>query len=442
MIVILWNIIEYTATIIECLICADFSVKFFQPKSQKAKNICFISVFIYDAAVTILLNSLMLYEGALGFIRVIGNFLIMLAYVRGSFFQKAMAAVLVEAALLLVSYTSINSMVLLFDISIGDIVQKQGFMRFLCIFVTRFLFFMFTRLMIKIKRKDTYLLSIWEWLAMLIVFLITVFVEMEIFNVTLTHELSLSDPSVLAAAVALIFVNVFIYALMIRISRKNTDRIGFMIDKMQLEVYKKQLYETEKQYNDIKAIRHDIKNHLQCVSTLLNKNEIDQAKDYIKDMLENKLDFDYQQVRSGNRAVDVVANTKIYECRNRKIKTVIGVSLISLDMDDLDICIVLGNLLDNAIEACEKLDEDDRIIYLDITQQKSYVKMIIRNPICESVLENNPEFKTSKPDVKSHGYGIKSVREVIARNSGMIDFYENNGYFIAEAWRAGKEAFD
>ena len=79
MIVMLWNIIEYTATIIECLICADFSVKFFQPKSQKAKNICFISVFIYDAAVTILLNSLMLYEGALGFIRVIGNFLIMLA---------------------------------------------------------------------------------------------------------------------------------------------------------------------------------------------------------------------------------------------------------------------------------------------------------------------------------------------------------------------------
>ncbi len=429
----MWNIIEYAATIIECVICADFAVRFLNPKTTKHKVLCFILIVLFDAMVTTTLNRIVSFEGVLGFIRIIGNFLTVFLFTKGTIFEKILLPVLIDTGLLIISFVSLNTMSFIFDISATDLINSAGLIRIIILFITKFAFFIFTRLMIKIKQNDIYMLSLTEWITLILVFIVTVFAEMEICSVILKYNLSTDNPSIVAVVLGLIFVNIVTYILLVRISKSNTERTMLLIDKMQLENYKNQLAETEKQYNDMKTLRHDMRNHLQCISELVSKGDVVQAKTYISDMLENKLNFVYQFVSTGNKVLNVIANTKLTECKNENIITNINVSNFNLNIDDVDLCIILGNLFDNAIEACRR-NIKDKIICFEISQIKSYVKIVIKNSIEKSVLENNPKLITNKSEGIIHGIGLRSVKETISKHEGMIDFYEKEDFFIVDVW--------
>ncbi|MCD8188517.1 MAG: ATP-binding protein [Ruminococcus sp.] len=150
-------------------------------------------------------------------------------------------------------------------------------------------------------------------------------------------------------------------------------------------------------------------------------------------MLDNKLNFKYDSVNTGNRVVDIVSNTKLMQCRNEDISVIVCSSKFETDIKDVDMCSLLGNIFDNAIEACRKV-EKNREIYFEITQQKKYIHIILKNSIKKSVLESNPELKTTKVQKKIHGYGLKSVRDIVNKYNGMIEIYEKNGLFIMDIW--------
>lgn len=92
--------------------------------------------------------------------------------------------------------------------------------------------------------------------------------------------------------------------------------------------------------------------------------------------------------------------------------------------------ILLSNLLDNAIEA-EKLQTEKQQIALKMFVYKDSMNIIVENYIEESVLQKNPNLKTSKHDKKGHGIGIDSVKELVRRENGTIAFFEENGNFVA-----------
>lgn len=429
----IWNIIEYTATLIECLISADFISRFLNYKNKKYGLTGFASIVIFDFFITNLLNQYILFEGTLGFVRIIGNIIIALFFMESSVFEKIVVCTLSDIALLIISFLSLNILSGIFGFTVPELIEMNGLIRIINLFVTKFVFFMFTRIMIAIKKKDAYTLYLTEWIILIIIFFITVFAEMKIFDIAVEFKLSASDPSILSVGSGLFLIDILVYILMSRISRKNMERTRLLIDKMQLDVYKDRLAETQKQYNEIKAIRHDMKNHLQCILSLMKKNEHDKSQEYVEDMLENKLDFVYQYIDTNNNIINVISNAKLSLCRNEKIKTVVNISSFRLEMDDSDICIILGNIFDNAIEACKKIDED-KMIYFEISQKKGYVNFIIKNSIKKSVLKSNPHLKTNKLNAIWHGIGLKSVKETVSRYGGMIDFYENNNLFVTDIW--------
>ena len=426
----IWNIIEYTATLIECLISADFISRFLNYKNKKYGLIILV---IFDFFITNLLNQYVLFEGALGFVRIIGNVIIALIFMKSSVFEKIVVCTLSDITLLIISFLSLNILSGIFGFTVPELIEMNGLIRIINLFVTKFVFFMFTRIIIAIKKKEAYTLNLTEWIVLVTIFLITVFAEMKIFDIAVEFKLSESDPSILAVGSGLFLIDILVYILMSRISRKNLERTQLLIDKMQLDVYKDRLTETQKQYNEIKSIRHDMKNHLQCILSLIKKTKYDESQEYVEDMLENKLDFVYQFIDTNNNIINVISNAKLTLCRNEKIKTVINISSFRLEMDDSDICVILGNLFDNAIEACKKIDED-KMIYFEISQKKGYVNFIIKNSIKKSVLKSNPNLKTNKSNAVWHGIGLKSAKETVSRYGGMIDFYENNDLFAVDVW--------
>ncbi len=96
-------------------------------------------------------------------------------------------------------------------------------------------------------------------------------------------------------------------------------------------------------------------------------------------------------------------------------------------------CSLLGNIFDNAIEACRKVDEASEI-YVDIHQRKGYINIIVKNTIQSPILKDNPELRTTKRQKDIHGYGIKAVKDIVERHNGMMELFEQDRLFIADIW--------
>ena len=107
---------------------------------------------------------------------------------------------------------------------------------------------------------------------------------------------------------------------------------------------------------------------------------------------------------------------------------VIADSLQFMSADD--ICVLFGNLLDNAISAAGQ--SDTKQINLNIQPQDTYVSIVLANSIKGDILANNPTLKTTKHKKDGHGYGIKNVRKVVQKYHGLIRFYEDSGMFISD----------
>lgn len=434
----MWEIIEYAATLIECIISADFICRFLSYKDKQHYLISFSSITALDFLITFTLNQFTIFEGTLGFARIIANLLIVLLFMQGSLFEKILVCTMTDVALLIISFISLNAFSIIFKRTIAELIEMSDMIRLIILFVSKFVFFLFTRLMLCIRKKDKYTLSLLEWIVLMVIFIITVCAEMKIFTISVEYKFSAHESSVIMVGIGLFLIDVLVYILMIRMSRKNAERTQLMIDRMQFDVYKEKLDEMEKQYDEIKAIRHDMKNHLQCILALIKKGKNNESQEYVEDILNNKLYSEYEYINTESNIINVIANYKLSVCKNSNIKTVVNISSFKLDVDDYDICIILGNLFDNAIEACNKI-KDEKIIFFEISQKKGYVNFVIKNSIETSVLQTNPHLRTNKSNSAWHGLGLKSVKETVSKYDGMMDFYENSNLFVADVWIPSKK---
>ncbi len=428
-----WTIVETVVTFIEYWIYADFMVRFLKPKTEKTHIIAYILICLLNATLTLIFNYYILFEGVLGVLRIGMNFVLSLILLKGNLFEKLFASFITDAIVLVINYLTLNILCHLFAIGFTELMTDRGTLRLLTLFITKFLFYIATRILIRFKQKDHYTFHTIEWVSLVLVFFITMFVEIEIFKMAYQFDVSTESPTAIGAGVGLIAINILVYFLMRRISHANAEKTALLIDKMQLELYQSQLLNSEKKYREVRQIQHDMKNHLQCISLLLQEKETMKAQTYIADMMRNRLNFGYAGVKTGHHVVDVIANTKLSQCTEEQIEIAVNISPFALEMDDIDICIILGNLFDNAIEACRAV-EGDRFIYFEMAEYKGYVKLLIRNSVNGSVLENNPELKTTKKEKRFHGVGLKSVKDTVRKYGGMIDFYEQNQEFTVDVW--------
>ena len=94
---------------------------------------------------------------------------------------------------------------------------------------------------------------------------------------------------------------------------------------------------------------------------------------------------------------------------------------------EMDVCIILANIVDNAIRACEEVDNPT--MGLEIYRDKNYLNIILDNKVAHSVLSDNPKLSTTKKDKKKHGIGILSVKSTAEKYNGMLNFYEKGDKF-------------
>lgn len=434
----IWNFFEYVATFVEYMIYADFMLKFLKPRKKQITLLCYLIILGINIALTLTFNHFISYEGILGGLRIFINFLLALLLLKGSLFEKIFVPLSLDICALLISFMTLKSLGWIFNETIEEMIENRGLIRILNLFITKSLLFVITRAMFKLKGVNRYSFSFTECTAISIIFVITMLIGLGIFRIDINAGISSETPMTIWIGIGLVAINVLTYILMKRISEKNIEKTELIIDKMQNELYRTQYEEAEKKYDEMNKIRHDMKNHLQCISSLLDDKEYEKANSYIADMIKNKLNFEIKQINTGNRVVDAISNAKLTQCKSENILTIIDAGSIETSIDDIDMCSLLGNIFDNAIEACRKVDKNKEI-HFKISQKKGYINIIMKNSVQNSVIENNPKFQTTKKHKDIHGYGIKSIKSIVKKYNGMMELFEQDGFFIADIWVSCKD---
>ena len=202
--------------------------------------------------------------------------------------------------------------------------------------------------------------------------------------------------------------------------------------KASAENIQKQDDEVRALHENIRRIKHDMKNHLMVIASYLSGGDYNSAKAYTSEILD-KLNAVHSYIETGNSLLNHILNEKLNIAREKGISVKAEIENLSFKkMESLDFSALLSNILDNAIEACE--NENFPEIDVVISQRRGYETILVKNKICKSVLKTNPELLTTKTDGECHGFGIAQIKAITEKYGGMCDFYEEDGYFCACAF--------
>ena len=183
----------------------------------------------------------------------------------------------------------------------------------------------------------------------------------------------------------------------------------------------------ERLHENTRRLKHDMRNHIMVIASHLNNGEIEEAKEYLSTVLDS-LNRVYSYIQTGNSVMNYIINTKLQYAHQNGIQFKAEIENLPFEkMGSVDFSAVLGNALDNAIEA--SLKETNSFIIISICKKRGYDTITVKNKITGSVLKNNPELNSNKSESESHGYGIKQIKTITDKYDGIIDIYEESGMF-------------
>ncbi len=212
--------------------------------------------------------------------------------------------------------------------------------------------------------------------------------------------------------------------------KQYNDKIRYYLENQQLTMEKTHIAEASELYEDLRKVRHDIKNHVFCMDALLVDKKYDELHEYFKKFTEPLPEMTL--VDAGSVSINAILNNKISLAKKNDIKMDVLVQLPGdLLIDDLDMCSVIGNLCDNAIEATVKQKKKEKVIQLTIKPVNNYLSITVKNPVKNDVLKKNPHLHSNKKDASMHGLGIRIVRSITEKYDGMSMFTSDNGEFVA-----------
>lgn len=197
----------------------------------------------------------------------------------------------------------------------------------------------------------------------------------------------------------------------------------------QMEFERSRMEEAHTIWKNIRKVKHDLKNHLAVIRGILDDGDIDSCKKYM-DGLYQTVESMGNLIQSGNSAIDYMINSKLSNLDGIKV-LVSGFVGNYNDVDAADLACILGNIIDNAIEAQEKV-EGERIIELHFLQKNASRIIICKNTVFGSVLNENRDLKSTKAFPEQHGLGHQIVETTVQKYRGWIDYFEEDHMFGAQ----------
>lgn len=223
-------------------------------------------------------------------------------------------------------------------------------------------------------------------------------------------------------AVMLLFINVICYYIIMQLNSKLNAEKVYEVMAYQNMILSKAVMDNKEVEIEWRKNKHDFNNHLGCVDMLLQMNNVTRARSYIQNLTQHYLEQS-GQIKLGNEIIDAVINQKVVLAYNQEIKMEVTGSIEqALPMNEMDLCALIGNGLDNAIEAAAQVEEiDRRQIWVNIKIFGEHLIIDIENTVKQD-LQKTQVLKTTKKDKKLHGIGMKSMQQVVDKYHGHMEW--------------------
>lgn len=208
-----------------------------------------------------------------------------------------------------------------------------------------------------------------------------------------------------------------------------------LIDK-RIAAYQRELIEThyvevENMYKQIRGWRHDYRNHIQTMKAYAASGDLEAIKSYL-DALDTDLSTVDTVIKTGNAMADAILNSKISLAKSKNIAVRADAHIpLALKTAELDLCVIIGNLFDNAIEASLELPEERRLIriYMDMKNTQLYISFT-NFTASRKLTKINGRFLTTKG--VGHGFGLVRIDNIVERLDGYISRNSEDGAFTTE----------
>ena len=208
-------------------------------------------------------------------------------------------------------------------------------------------------------------------------------------------------------------------------------RIDKNIEAYQHELIETHYREVENMYKQIRGWRHDYRNHIQMMKVLAQNGDMDGIREYLN-MLDTDLNTVDTVVKTGNAMADSILNSKISLAKANDIRVECDAHIpVKLRMSELDLCCIIGNLFDNAIEASMALPVEERLIRVYMVMKNTQLYISFTNFTAKKKMKKEGNvFRTNKGD--GHGFGLVRIDSIVEKADGYLSRNSEDGAFTTE----------
>lgn len=400
-------------------------------KKANLAYILFVAILFLELS---FVNFIVPFEGIGIIISILIIYIYSLINLKGTFMQKMFWSIFVMLLIMGITIVVLSIEGCIIGKGYLNLVIQKDLYRFVGVVIIQIVLFYLTRFMIKRTKKDsTYSLKWNEWFVLLIIPVISIFTMSFVSLIIINIEDQLSPMQhifSILSILGILMTNSLVYVLYVNMQKDHAKQLEYSILQQAFKSQEKSVEETKILYQSVRSIRHDLKQHFQVALTMLHSGKINEAVDYMEKYNDTVLDGISNKVFCDNDVVNYIINSKSKICSDRHIKIYIYIANEIPEFSDLDLCVLLGNALDNAIEGVS--GDGNNEIYLELRNVDNFFMISVKNTIINSVLEDNPNLISTKNEKEVHGLGILSMKEVVQKYNGSIEFYESDNKFCCD----------
>lgn len=275
-----------------------------------------------------------------------------------------------------------------------------------------------------IKSGNT--LPVAYWISLLIIPISSLFMLMVIFQseVLIVYQVTLSVAAVL-------IINFTVFFLFDGLAKTYWEKQERELVKQQNKYYENQLEIINASLKNSSILRHDMKNHLRVIFADIKNGNINDAQQHITDITD-AYNAGNEIIRTGYPAIDSIVNFKLQNAKQDGIKINASSTLPQgLNISSFDSTVILGNLIDNALQAVSLVTEN-KFIDLVLHYSKGILLIKIANPFVNEIKKSGDNVITTKKDKENHGYGLASVKETVEKYNGTVEINPSDNIFTVK----------
>ena len=409
-------VLSIVLTVVEMICCKMFFEAFAPKRSQNMlKNCGIFAGMVISAMIVVTLSGDKFIMKQI--LIVLANMIFMLIYLNISIWKALILALVFQGLLLSVDYLALWLNVSVFH-SIEEINESHYIGGCLVTVMGKALLFVIVLIIgKKFGSESTDVLTSNDWLRFIFFPVFTIFTIVAMIDVSGGVENQKQGNVLLVVALCLVGMNVVVFYLIDGIIKREIrireDRVFRVKVQNQVDMYRSISENFEKQ----RKMTHEYKNQIICMEAFVAEKKYSELGDYLT-KIGGKLNDELDSIKTNNVIVDAVLNSKYREMTDKGITFVFRINDLSgININDEDIVVILANLLNNAIEACDKC-AGKKSVKMKFVMEDNIVTISVRNTYNGEIIVKDGEIQTTKKNTDEHGIGLKNIKETVSKYHG------------------------